>query len=173
MKYEVDKQSGALFVDRFMTTAMHYPANYGYVPQTVADDDDPVDVLVHTPFPIDCRGWCCVAARVGVLRMDDESGGDAKLLAVPDGRYLPAVRALEIDFADVPDMRLQADSAFFRALQGPRSGQMGQDRRLGRRRRGAHGDPRTASSATQQPNKALCPPPSLGRDARPNVIIAL
>ena len=52
VKYEVDKQSGALFVDRFMMTAMHYPANYGYVPQTVADDDDPVDVLVHTPFPL-------------------------------------------------------------------------------------------------------------------------
>jgi len=52
IKYEVDKDSGALFVDRFMMTAMHYPANYGYVPQTVAADDDPVDVLVHTPFPL-------------------------------------------------------------------------------------------------------------------------
>ena len=52
IKYEVDKQSGALFVDRFMMTAMHYPANYGYVPQTVAAADDPVDVLVHTPFPL-------------------------------------------------------------------------------------------------------------------------
>jgi inorganic pyrophosphatase len=51
IKYEVDKASGALFVDRFMMTAMHYPANYGYVPQTICDDGDPVDVLVHTPVP--------------------------------------------------------------------------------------------------------------------------
>src|ERR1700732_4627143 len=51
VKYEVDKQSGALFVDRFMMTSMHYPANYGYVPRTIADDDDPVGVLVHTPLP--------------------------------------------------------------------------------------------------------------------------
>ena len=52
IKYEVDKVSGALFVDRFMMAAMHYPANYGYVPQTIGDDDDPLDVLVHTPFPL-------------------------------------------------------------------------------------------------------------------------
>src|SRR6202165_834313 len=82
VKYEVDKQSGALFVDRFMMTAMHYPANYGYVPQTVADDDDPVDVLVHTPFPL-LPGVVVRCRAVGVLGMDDESGGDAKMLAVP------------------------------------------------------------------------------------------
>ena len=52
IKYEVDKESGAIFVDRFMGTAMHYPCNYGYIPQTIADDGDPVDVLVITPFPL-------------------------------------------------------------------------------------------------------------------------
>ena len=52
IKYEVDKESGAMFVDRFMSTAMHYPCNYGYVPQTLSDDGDPVDVLVITPFPL-------------------------------------------------------------------------------------------------------------------------
>src|ERR1700689_5603751 len=77
VKYEVDKQSGALFVDRFMMTAMHYPANYGYVPQTVADDDDPVDVLVHTPFPL-LPGGVVRCRAGGGLRMDDESGSGAK-----------------------------------------------------------------------------------------------
>jgi inorganic pyrophosphatase len=71
----VAKASGALFVDRFMMTAMHYPANYGYVPQTIAEDDDPVDVLVHTPFPL-LPGVVVRCRPLGVLRMDDESGGD-------------------------------------------------------------------------------------------------
>src|SRR5271156_2806433 len=82
IKYEVDKQSGALFVDRFMMTAMHYPANYGYVPHTVADDDDPVDVLVHTPFPL-LPGVVVRCRAVGVLRMEDEAGGGAKGRGVP------------------------------------------------------------------------------------------
>src|SRR5258706_277499 len=68
VKYEVDKDSGALFVDRFMMTAMHYPANYGYVPQTIGDDEDPVDVLVHTPFPL-MPGVVVRCRPFGVLRM--------------------------------------------------------------------------------------------------------
>src|SRR6185369_12803714 len=76
IKYEVDKATGALFVDRFMSTAMHYPCNYGYIPQTLSDDGDPVDVLVT------CR-------PIGILMMDDEAGGDAKLLAVPIDKILP------------------------------------------------------------------------------------
>ena len=91
IKYEVDKESGALFVDRFMMTAMHYPANYGYVPQTIAADDDPVDVLVHTPFPL-LPGVVVRCRAIGVLRMEDEAGGDAKVLAVPrtiSVRYSP------------------------------------------------------------------------------------
>ncbi len=82
VKYEVDKDSGALFVDRFMGTAMHYPCNYGYVPNTLSDDGDPVDVLVVTPFPL--VGGSVVRVRpVGMLRMTDEAGFDAKLIAVP------------------------------------------------------------------------------------------
>src|SRR5471032_2470535 len=88
IKYEIDKQSGALFVDRFMLTAMHYPCNYGYVPRTLADDDDPVDVLVHTPFPL-LPGVVVRCRPLGVLRMDDEAGGDAKLLAVPADDICP------------------------------------------------------------------------------------
>ncbi len=82
IKYEVDKESGAMFVDRFMSTAMHYPCNYGYIPHTLSEDDDPVDVLVITPIPlipsvvVRCR-------PIGMLKMTDEAGIDAKLLAVP------------------------------------------------------------------------------------------
>ena len=87
IKYEVDKATGAIFVDRFMSTAMHYPCNYGYIPQTLADDGDPVDVLVITPFPLG-PGVVVTCRPIGVLKMDDEAGGDAKLLAVPIDRIL-------------------------------------------------------------------------------------
>src|SRR5574343_1843974 len=82
IKYEVDKESGSLFVDRFMTTAMYYPCNYGYIPRTLSDDGDPVDVLVITPFAL-TPGVVVTCRAIGVLKMDDEAGGDAKLLAVP------------------------------------------------------------------------------------------
>jgi inorganic pyrophosphatase len=111
VKYEVDKQSGAIFVDRFMMTAMHYPANYGYVPQTLADDDDPVDVLVHTPFPL-LPGVVVRCRALGVLRMDDESGGDAKLLAVPTDDICPWFSYWK-SIADVPEVRLQQIQHFF------------------------------------------------------------
>jgi inorganic pyrophosphatase len=88
IKYEVDKDTGALFVDRFMMTSMHYPCNYGYVPETISDDGDPVDVLVITPFPV-AMGAVVPCRPIGVLKMDDEAGGDAKLLAVPIDKILP------------------------------------------------------------------------------------
>ncbi len=87
IKYEVDKASGAIFVDRFMSTAMHYPCNYGYVPQTLSPDGDPVDVLVITPYPL-LPGVVVTCRPIGVLNMEDEAGGDAKLLAVPVQRVL-------------------------------------------------------------------------------------
>lgn len=82
VKYEVDKESGALFVDRFMATAMFYPTNYGYVPQTLSEDGDPVDVLVIAPFPL-ISGSVVRTRPVGMLKMTDESGPDAKIIAVP------------------------------------------------------------------------------------------
>lgn len=82
VKYEVDKETGAMFVDRFMNTAMHYPCNYGYVPHTLSNDGDPVDVLVVTPVPL-IPGSVIHCRPVGVLKMTDESGDDAKVLAVP------------------------------------------------------------------------------------------
>lgn len=82
IKYEVDKESGAMFVDRFMSTAMHYPCNYGYIPQTLSDDGDPADVLVLAPFPL-VTGSVVRCRPLGMLKMEDEAGGDAKILAVP------------------------------------------------------------------------------------------
>jgi inorganic pyrophosphatase len=111
IKYEVDKGSGALFVDRFMMTAMHYPANYGYVPQTISEDDDPVDVLVHTPFPL-LPGVVVRCRALGLLRMEDESGGDAKVLAVPTDDICPLF-AYWKSIEDVPEMRLRQIQHFF------------------------------------------------------------
>ena len=88
IKYEVDKKTGALFVDRFMLTSMHYPCNYGYIPKTLADDGDPVDVLVITPFPV-TTGAVIRCRALGILKMQDEAGGDAKLVAVPIDKVLP------------------------------------------------------------------------------------
>ena len=94
VKYELDKETGAMFVDRFMSTAMHYPCNYGYVPNTLSLDGDPVDVLVLTPYPlISCSVIRC--RPVGVLKMTDESGDDAKVLAVPVDKLSKSYRHVE------------------------------------------------------------------------------
>ena len=82
VKYEVDKESGAIFVDRFMSTSMHYPCNYGYIPHTIAGDGDPVDVLVLAQFALP-PGVVVRCRPIGVLAMTDEAGADAKVLAVP------------------------------------------------------------------------------------------
>lgn len=82
IKYELDKDSGLLCVDRFMPTAMHYPCNYGFVPHTLSDDGDPSDVLVVTPQAV--QPGCLIRCRaLGMLKMTDESGEDAKIIAVP------------------------------------------------------------------------------------------
>jgi inorganic pyrophosphatase len=111
IKYEVDKDSGAIFVDRFMGTAMHYPCNYGYVPKTISDDGDPVDVLVITPFAL----IPCVVVRcrpLGMLKMSDEAGGDAKVLAVPVDKVLPIYSHWQKP-EDLNDLRLQQIQHFF------------------------------------------------------------
>ena len=87
VKYEVDKDTGAIFVDRFMSTAMHYPTNYGYVPQTISGDGDPVDVLVITPVPL-IPGVVVTCRAIGILKMTDEAGEDGKVLAVPVDKIL-------------------------------------------------------------------------------------
>ena len=87
VKYEVDQDSGAIFVDRFMSTAMHYPTNYGYVPKTISGDGDPVDVLVITPVPL-IPGVVVTCRPIGILKMEDEAGQDGKVLAVPTDKIL-------------------------------------------------------------------------------------
>jgi len=111
IKYEVDKESGAIFVDRFMGTAMHYPCNYGYIPKTISDDGDPVDVLVITPFPL-IPGVVVSCRPIGVLMMDDEAGGDAKLLAVPEDRILPIYTHWQKP-EDMNELRLNQIQHFF------------------------------------------------------------
>ena len=82
IKYEVDKESGAIFVDRMLKTAMYYPCNYGYVPHTLCGDGDPADVLVVLPLPM-LPGTVVRCRPVGVLKMEDEAGEDSKIIAVP------------------------------------------------------------------------------------------
>jgi inorganic pyrophosphatase len=82
VKYEVDHDTHALFVDRFLSTPMFYPANYGYIPKTLGDDGDPLDALVVTPYPV-APNAVIRCRPVGVLRMSDEAGGDDKLICVP------------------------------------------------------------------------------------------
>ena len=111
IKYEVDEESGALFVDRFMATSMHYPCNYGYIPQTLADDGDPVDVLVITPVPL-IPGVVVTCRPLGVLKMNDEAGGDNKLLAVPTDKILSIYTQWKKP-EDLNPMRLRTIQHFF------------------------------------------------------------
>ncbi|MHB0774396.1 inorganic diphosphatase [Halomonas sp. WWR20] len=99
IKYEIDKDMDTLVVDRFMATPMFYPANYGFINHTLADDGDPLDALVVTPYPVQA-GSVIRARPVGVLNMTDEAGGDAKLVCVPH----PKLSALYDDVQEVTDL---------------------------------------------------------------------
>ena len=111
IKYEIDHETGAVFVDRFMGTAMHYPCNYGYVPQTIADDGDPVDVLVVTPFALQ-PGVVVSCRPLGILQMEDEAGGDAKLVAVPTEKICPMYKNIQ-KLEDLPELLIQQIKHFF------------------------------------------------------------
>lgn len=111
VKYEVDKESGAIFVDRFMNTAMHYPCNYGYIPHTLCGDGDPADVLVVTPIPL-LTGVVVRCRPLGVLKMTDEGGQDAKLLAVPVDKLCTLYREVK-DYKDLPEITIKQISHFF------------------------------------------------------------
>jgi inorganic pyrophosphatase len=111
VKYEVDKATGAVFVDRFLNTAMYYPCNYGYVPRTVSNDGDPVDVLVVTPVPL-IPGAVVRCRPVGLLDMTDESGEDAKVLAVPIGKLCPLYQEIR-SHEDLPVALLDQIRHFF------------------------------------------------------------
>ncbi|WP_062267249.1 inorganic diphosphatase [Endozoicomonas arenosclerae] len=111
IKYEIDKDLDALMVDRFMATPMFYPANYGYIPQTLADDGDPLDVLVVTPYPV-VPGSVIRCRTVGMLNMSDESGQDEKLIAVPHEKLSSLYKDVQ-EYTDLPELLLKQIEHFF------------------------------------------------------------
>jgi inorganic pyrophosphatase len=111
VKYEVDKESGAIFVDRVLTTPMRYPCNYGYVPHTLCGDGDPLDVLVVMPLPL-VPGSVIRVRPVGVLLMEDDGGEDTKLIAVPADKIYPPYSYIR-DLAHVPEHTRERIGHFF------------------------------------------------------------
>ncbi|MDP5324707.1 MAG: inorganic diphosphatase [Litorivicinaceae bacterium] len=111
IKYEIEKDYDAVFVDRFMATPMFYPANYGYVPNTLADDGDPLDVLVVTPYPV-MPGSVIRARPIGILDMSDEAGRDSKVVAVPHDKLSVLYRDVK-EPADLGQLLLDQISHFF------------------------------------------------------------
>jgi len=120
VKYELDKTSGALVVDRILSTAMRYPGNYGFVPQTLGDDGDPLDVLIVSDIPL-MPGAVISCRPIGVLRMTDEAGCDEKIIAVPApkvSRMFDAIQSID----DIAEYRLKQIAHFFEHYKGLESG---------------------------------------------------
>lgn len=111
IKYELDKRSGALVVDRFLYTPMHYPGNYGFVPHTLSSDGDPIDVLVCNTRAI-VPGAVMNCRPIGVLVMEDDAGGDEKLLAVPSTRLTRRYERVK-SYTDLPDITMSQIQHFF------------------------------------------------------------
>ncbi len=111
VKYEIEKEYDAVVVDRFMATPMFYPANYGYVPNTLSPDGDPLDVLVVTPYPL-LVGSVIRARPIGILNMSDEAGQDAKLVAVPIDKLTPLYKHVQ-EPSDLPELLIQQIQHFF------------------------------------------------------------
>ncbi|MEO1193244.1 MAG: inorganic diphosphatase [Pseudomonadota bacterium] len=111
IKYEMDKAAGAMFVDRFLYTPMRYPGNYGFVPHTLSDDGDPIDILIPNQRPI-LPGAIMACRPIGVLHMEDEGGGDEKVIAVPSHKLTKRydrVRSVE----DLPVITIKQIEHFF------------------------------------------------------------
>lgn len=111
IKYEMDKDSGVVMVDRFAYTAMFYPFNYGFVPQTGAEDGDPVDVLVIATYPV-APGTVIPARPIGMLEMEDEEGIDTKILAVPTAKVDPFYASVQ-DISDLDEATKKKIKHFF------------------------------------------------------------
>ena len=111
VKYEVDKETGAIFVDRMLKTAMRYPCNYGYIPHTLCGDGDPVDVLVIMPLPL-IPGSVVRCRPIGMLKMTDEAGEDDKIVAVPIEKITGLYRDIS-DVRDLPDLIRDQIAHFF------------------------------------------------------------
>ena len=111
VKYELDKDSGALVVDRFVSTSMFYPCHYGFIPNTLANDGDPLDVLLVANFPV--YPLSVIKVRpIGVLLMDDESGGDEKIIAVPVNKITSFYSNI-ISYTDLPELMINQFKHFF------------------------------------------------------------
>lgn len=111
VKYELDKESGTIMVDRFSYTAMFYPFNYGFIPQTSAEDGDPVDVLVISTYPV-APGTVIPSRPIGMLEMEDEEGIDTKILAVPTKKVDPFMAHIE-DVTDLDETTKKKIQHFF------------------------------------------------------------
>lgn len=111
VKYEIDKASGVMFVDRFLHTSMRYPCNYGFIPHTLSDDGDPIDVLIASVHPV-VPGSVLRVRPVGALIMKDEAGMDEKLLAVPIDKLTPFYKGVS-SYKDLPQILLDQISHFF------------------------------------------------------------
>jgi inorganic pyrophosphatase len=111
VKYEVEKSSGALFVDRFLHTAMFYPGNYGFIPHTLSDDGDPCDVIIPNNIPV--VPGCVVRCRpIGVLLMEDENGQDEKIIALPIDKLNPFYTGIK-SYKDMPQALMDQIAHFF------------------------------------------------------------
>lgn len=111
VKYELDEASGALFVDRFLHTAMYYPCNYGFVPHTLSDDGDPIDIIIVGQQPV-VPGAVVRCRPVGALIMEDEAGGDEKILAVPVDELYPFYTNVK-NHTDLPEVLIEQIAHFF------------------------------------------------------------
>jgi inorganic pyrophosphatase len=111
IKYEMDKASGAMIVDRFLHTSMRYPGNYGFVPHTLSDDGDPVDIIIASTRAV-TPGAIMNCRPIGVLMMSDEAGGDEKILAVPSTPLTKRYEKVE-NYSDLPEITLQQIEHFF------------------------------------------------------------
>ena len=111
IKYEMDKEAGTLFVDRFLHTPMRYPGNYGFVPHTLSDDGDPIDVLIANTRPI-IPGAVMNARPIGVLKMEDDGGGDEKIIAVPSSRLTQRYQHVQT-YTDLPEITWRQIEHFF------------------------------------------------------------
>ncbi len=111
IKYEMDKAAGTLVVDRFLYTAMRYPGNYGFIPHTLSDDGDPCDVLIANQRGI-VPGAVIAVRPVGVLKMQDEAGGDEKIVAVPVPRLTRRYERV-LNYLDLPEITLKQIEHFF------------------------------------------------------------
>lgn len=120
VKYEMDKEAGAICVDRFVGTGMSYPVNYGFIPHTLSEDGDPADVLVVTPFPL-VHGCIVKSRAIGVLRMEDESGIDAKILALPTKKSCPMYADID-SYTQLPQLLLDQIKYFFEHYKGLEKG---------------------------------------------------